>query len=270
MPRLRLERALTQAVTLMVFGAAACATHRADTARLEESPQMLWSPPLAYPESLMLAEVEGSVTLQAQVDTNGRVDRSSVRVLKSTHPAFEAPAIAMLVGTRFRPAYRENSPAAVLIEVPVRFELETTIEDSVAAGEAVAEGQRLARAGILDPAIAAFAEARRLDKRLASSPTIWWTLCWYGSAWGQAEYFISTCDQLVALDPDDVRARDARGFARALTGDFQGAITDFEAVVAGSTSAGLCAERAEWIQILRAGQNPVTPEILERLRARQP
>jgi tetratricopeptide (TPR) repeat protein len=157
-----------------------------------------------------------------------------------------------------------------LIELPVKFEIETAVEDSVAATEAVAEGQRLARAGTLEPAVEAFTEARRLDRRLASSLSIWWTLCWYGSLWGRAEEFISTCDQLVAMAPDDVRARDARGFARALTGDFPGAIADFEAVIAASTSAGQRAERAEWIQTLRAGHNPVTPEVLERLRSREP
>jgi TonB family protein len=270
MPRLRTERVLARAAALVVFGAAACATHRAETARFEESPQRLWSPPLAYPDSLMLAGVEGSVVLQARVDTSGRIDPTSIRVLRSTNKDFEPPAIEMLVGTRFRPAHRDGLPAVAMIEVPVKFELEKTVEDSVAAAEAMADGQRLARAGSLDPAIAAFAEARRLDTRLVSSPSMWWTLCWYGSIWDHAADFISTCDRLVALEPDDVRARDARGFARALTGDFQGAITDFEAVIVGSTSPGQRAERSEWIQALQAGRNPVTPEVLEHLRSRTP
>ena len=270
MPRLPLERVLAQAVTLMAFGAAACATHRADTVGLEEVPQRLWSPPLVYPESLMLAQVEGSVVLRARVDTSGRVDRTSVRVLRSTNPGFEAPAIEMLVATRFRPAYREGSPTVAVIEVPVRFALENTVEDREVAAAALAEGQRLARAGTLGPAMAAFTEARRLDTRLVSSPTIWWTLCWYGNVWGYAEDLISTCNRLVALEPDSVRARDARGIARALTGDFPGAIADFLAVIAASTSTEHRAERAEWIQALRAGHNPVTPEVLERLRRREP
>jgi TonB family protein len=261
---------VARAAALMAFGAAACATHQPVTARVESVPQRLWSPPLVYPDSLMLAGVEGSVLLQARVDTNGRVDPASIRVLRSTNRQFEAPAIDMLVATRFSPARQDGSPAVAVIEVPVKFELEDTVEDSVAAAEAMADGQRLARAGSLDPAVAAFTEARRLDTRLASSPAISWTLCWYGSVWGHAAEFISTCDRLVALEPDDVRARDARGFARALTGDFRGAIADFEAVIAGSTSPGQRAERTEWVQILRAGRNPVTPEILERLRSREP
>jgi TonB family protein len=261
---------LAQVVALMALGAAACATHQPEPTRVELVPQRLWSPPLAYPDSLMLARIEGSVMLRANVDTTGRVDPASIRVLRSTNKGFEAPAIDMLVATRFSPARRDGALAVAVIEVPVKFELEDTVADSVAAAEAMADGQRLARAGSLDPAVAAFEEAQRLDTRLASSTAIWWTLCWYGSVWDHAADFIGTCDRLVAHEPNDVRARDARGFARALTGDFQGAIADFEAVIAGSTSPGQRAERTEWVQTLRAGRNPVTPEVLARLRSREP
>jgi TonB family protein len=266
----RLDQVLTPAVALIVCGAAACATHRAATARFDQAPQPMWSPPLAYPDSLMRAQVEGSVVLQARVDTGGRVEPRSIRVLRSTNPGFEAPAIDMLVGTRFRPAYEDGSPTVAVVEVPVKFELETVIEDSVAAAEAVAKGERLARAGTLGPAMMAFTEARRLDTRLQSSPRVWWTLCWYGSVWGYAAELGRTCEHAVALDPGGVHARDARGIARALTGDLPGAIADFEAVIAASSDALLCAERAEWIRTLRAGQNPLTPAVLERLRRQEP
>ncbi len=271
MPRGPLNSVLTTVATLVVLAAAACATHRADTAGFGEPPQRLWSPPLVYPESLMLAQVEGSVLLQARVDTSGRIDHASIRVLKSTNAAFEAPAIAMLQGTRFRPAYSpEGAPAVALIEMPVRFELGYTVRDSVSAARAVADGERLATTGAIGPAMAAFTEAQRLDSRLVSSPTIQWALCWYGSLWGYAEDVIGMCDRLVARVPDAVRARDARGVARALTGNLAGAVADFEMVVAASTNERQRAERAEWIRVLRAGRNPVTPEVLERLRSGEP
>ncbi len=266
MPRLRLERVITTAACLLVLGIAACATHRAGTAVVGESPQRLWSPPLAYPESLMLAGVEGSVMLRARVDTNGRIDRSSIRVLRSTHRGFEAPAVNMLAGTRFRPAYLEGAPTDAVVEVPVRFELGKPVEDSARAAEAMAEAERLARAGSIGPAMAAFAEAGRLDTRLSSSPTMWWTMCWYGSVWDYAEDVIATCDRAVALDPQSVRARDARGIARALTGDYPGAIADFEVVIAASDSELQRSERGEWVRALRAQRNPVTPDVLARLK----
>jgi TonB family protein len=271
MLRLRTGVLAARAAALLVIGATACATHRTEpVAGLDETPQRLWSPPLVYPQPLLLAQVEGAVTLQALVDTSGRIDPASVRVLRSTNRGFDTAAIEMLLGTRFRPAYREGAPAVAVIEVPVRFELASAVRDSVAAAAAAAEGERLARAGAIGPATEAFTEAQQLDARLMSSATIWWTLCWYGSLWGYPDDVIGTCDRLVTLDPGGARARDARGVARALTGDFRGAIADFEAVIAASSNASQCAERADWIQVLRAGRNPLTPEVVERLRSRGP
>ena len=52
----------------------------------------------------------------------------------------------------------------------------------------------------------------------------------------------------------------------ALTGDFVGAIRDFEAFVAYTSNARARAQRQGWIDALRAGENPFTPEVLEALR----
>lgn len=271
MPRVRAGGLISCATAaLVVLGAAGCATHRAGTAEFYEPPRRLWSPPLAYPESLMQAEVEGSVVLQAEVDTSGRVDRASVRVLRSSNAGFESPAMEMLYGTRFRPAYSGDRPTSAVIEVPVKFELKNTVLDSAAAAETSAEGERLARAGLIPRAMAAFMEAQRLDTRISSAPTVWRALCWYGSLSGYAEDVIGTCDRWVALEPSAVRARDARGVARALTGDYPGAIADFEAVVNVSTSEPQRAERNAWLRALRAGRNPLTPEVLDQLRSRTP
>ncbi len=54
--------------------------------------------------------------------------------------------------------------------------------------------------------------------------------------------------------------------ARALTGDVAGAIDDFEAYVAWTGNDRDRAQRQGWIDALRAGQNPFTSELLERLR----
>jgi len=271
MPRVRTGSLLTCATAaLVVLGAAGCATHRAGSAAFYEPPRRLWSPPLAYPESLMQAEVEGSVVLQAEVDTSGRVDRATVRVLRSSNAEFEPPAVEMLCGTRFRPAYSGDRPTSAIIEVPVKFELKNTVIDSAAAAETLVEGERLARAGLIPRAMAAFMEAQRLDTRISSAPTIWQTLCLYGTLSGYAEDVIGTCDRWVTLSPDATPARDARGIARALAGDYPGAIADFEAVIAVSTSEPRRTERTEWIRALRAGRNPLTPELLEQLRSRTP
>ncbi len=62
--------------------------------------------------------------------------------------------------------------------------------------------------------------------------------------------------------------RGARGVARALSDDFEGAIADLEAFVAWTTSDRARDERQGWIDALRAGDNPFTPELLGELRWR--
>jgi hypothetical protein len=75
--------------------------------------------------------------------------------------------------------------------------------------------------------------------------------------------------RLAAKDGDRLAAYcDTRGIARALTGDIQGAIKDFEAAIT-STSNVLNkkqkAQRQQWIDALRKGQQPFTPEVLKQL-----
>ena len=65
--------------------------------------------------------------------------------------------------------------------------------------------------------------------------------------------------------------RDSRGVALALTGDLEGALKDFEAAVGvGFGGDAEIEQRRDWIEALRAGRNPITPEVLERLKGGQP
>jgi TonB family protein len=64
------------------------------------------------------------VELQVVVDTSGRVERGTVRVVHSDHPAFEAPAIESLLGARFQPARVFGRAVRVLVQIPVAFVLQ--------------------------------------------------------------------------------------------------------------------------------------------------
>jgi protein TonB len=57
-----------------------------------------------YPEALREAGVEGQVTLEFVVDTTGRVEGGSVRVLSSAADAFVVSVRDALAGTRYHPA----------------------------------------------------------------------------------------------------------------------------------------------------------------------
>ncbi len=78
---------------------------------------------------------------------------------------------------------------------------------------------------------------------------------------------MAACEQAMALAPDLWKGweRDSRGLVRALTGDLPGAIEDFEAYVAGTSNDERRSQRQGWIDALRRGENPFTPEVLRAL-----
>jgi hypothetical protein len=69
----------------------------------------------------------------------------------------------------------------------------------------------------------------------------------------------------VALAPDAGEIRDSRGIARALTGNTKGAIEDFQAFVTWTKDKKDKLQRQRWVNALRAGQNPFTPEEIKSL-----
>ena len=81
---------------------------------------------------------------------------------------------------------------------------------------------------------------------------------------------MAACERAVALEPDDGHIRDSRGLARALTGDYPGAIEDFQQYLEWGPKTGASEEqirqRQDWIRMLQAKQNPFNKELLEFLR----
>jgi TonB family protein len=90
---------------------------------VQEKPERLSSPPLAYPELLRQAGIEGVVTIQAIVDTSGRVEANSIKVMASANPAFDQSAKNLVAKTLFRPARVYGHAVRVLISIPVNFQL---------------------------------------------------------------------------------------------------------------------------------------------------
>ena len=100
--------------------------------------------------------------------------------------------------------------------------------------------------------------------------SVWNTLCWQGRLWNHAAEVIDACEVAVQLAPEDGGIRDSRGMARALTGDFAGAIADFQAFVAWAPdhdhSDEVVDRRHSWIEVLNNGGNPFDEDMLETLR----
>ncbi len=110
-------------------------------------------------------------------------------------------------------------------------------------------------------------------------------VCWYGSTDQFAKIVLPACNQTVALNPRYGRYNDSQGIALALLGKRQEAATDFALFVQWAKEQRLNApgidathqaqfnalikERTAWIQQLKAGQNPITPQNAQTIQAEQ-
>jgi len=74
----------------------------------------------AYPAEMRVRNVEGVVTLIFIVDDTGRV--VNPRVEKSSHPQFEAPALAAVRQWKFEPAIKGGQRVSCRMRVPIRFQ----------------------------------------------------------------------------------------------------------------------------------------------------
>jgi TonB family protein len=80
-----------------------------------------------YPESLLKKRIEGSVIVQYVVDTTGKADTATFRVVWATHTDFAASVRRTLPFMRFHPAIMNNHRVAQLVQQPFVFKiLDTT------------------------------------------------------------------------------------------------------------------------------------------------
>jgi len=80
----------------------------------------------AYPEALLRRRIEGSVIVQYVVDTLGRADTATFRVISTTHPEFARAVKQTLPQMRFRPATMANRHVAQLVQQPFAFRIVDT------------------------------------------------------------------------------------------------------------------------------------------------
>ena len=92
-------------------------------ALVDEPPERIYCPALVYPRAMQQAGIQGSVLLEFIIDTEGHVPRRSVRVVKSTHGAFDFAALSMVAKCLFRPGRVRGQPVRVLKRWPVIFRI---------------------------------------------------------------------------------------------------------------------------------------------------
>jgi WD40 repeat protein len=102
------------------------------------------------------------------------------------------------------------------------------------------------------------------------------SVCWWGSLVGAASTVIPACERAVSLADSDpqidvvgrAQIRDSRGVARAMHGDFKGAVEDFVFFVSNAKGVApeLCKKRESWIAALKQDRNPLDAATLQALR----
>ena len=90
---------------------------------VEEKPSILASPTPVYPELLRAAGIEGRVVIQAILDTAGRAEPRSIRVVRSPNPEFNKSAQDWMLKAVFRPARVRGQAVRVLVEVPIDYRI---------------------------------------------------------------------------------------------------------------------------------------------------
>jgi protein TonB len=92
-------------------------------AEVDETPQA--SDPATcqpkYPPVMASAGIPGKVVMQFIVNTDGRVDQSTFKVVSSTHKAFEDPAREAMFRCAFKPGKSHGTPVRVLVQQGMSF-----------------------------------------------------------------------------------------------------------------------------------------------------
>ena len=90
-------------------------------ADVDEKPELLSSPPAEYPWILRRAGIQGTVVVRVVIDTLGRMEPGSPRVVSSSNPAFDEPALKVVREAVFRPARVHGRAVRVRVRVPIAF-----------------------------------------------------------------------------------------------------------------------------------------------------
>jgi protein TonB len=92
---------------------------------VEERPEAITGTCISptYPEILRQAGIDGRVTMEFIIDTLGRAERASLRVVSSVNQLFDAPARQAVLSCRFRPGRIQGHAVRVRVQQPINFQI---------------------------------------------------------------------------------------------------------------------------------------------------
>jgi len=90
---------------------------------VQERPHLTAAPPITYPAPLLLARISGRVLVEAVIDTTGRVEEGSIRVIESTDARFNEAAKGYARDARLAAGRVAGRAVRVRCQIPVDFRL---------------------------------------------------------------------------------------------------------------------------------------------------
>jgi periplasmic protein TonB len=87
-------------------------------AEIDQKPRVVYQAAALYPGELRAKKLEGVATVIFVVDATGKVE--SPRVLSSTHPAFDKPALDAVKQWKFEPAVKAGQRVGCKVRVSIR------------------------------------------------------------------------------------------------------------------------------------------------------
>jgi TonB family protein len=113
---------LADSIRLSSRGARATATgdHLIVMGTADVAPSLLSRPPVLYPPEARALGVTGTVVVEADVDSAGRVS-GVPRVVESPNPILDSAAVRIVQASRYRPARRGGRSVTIRIRQPITF-----------------------------------------------------------------------------------------------------------------------------------------------------
>lgn len=87
---------------------------------LDQKPRVVYQPAPIYPPELARKNMQGTVYVLFVVDKTGRA--RDLKVQKSSHPAFNNPALKAVKQWKFEPGKRKGKPVQFRMRVPITFQ----------------------------------------------------------------------------------------------------------------------------------------------------
>jgi TonB family protein len=88
---------------------------------VDQQPALVSHPPIRYAPEMQALRVGGTVTVEATLDTTGRVVPATVKVIQSPNPIFDAEARRVVIAAVYRPARTGGRAVRATIRQPITF-----------------------------------------------------------------------------------------------------------------------------------------------------